>query len=302
VHKKLNYFFIIAFVAGGMLSFAWADSALPIQAIKITTKTDPVRVGDLLPYSLAEGVGSHVDSQSGGIGKGFSLTKNGEQNYFVPLVPGAIQVPALEILNDAEVPVAQSEPFSIQVESAIPEAERQKPEAAPPIGPMSLALPPWLQSVVGFGILAILGLIVYFIIRRVKRRASRLLKKILPAKAPDVVALEALKQLEKKGAFTQGKHKVLFFGLSEILKAYLGARFHFDAVESTTAEMLEVLRSKIGTPGLSSSFVQEIQDLYEVLDRVKFTDFVPDPEMSRSQFNRAQKIVVSSREVKLEIR
>lgn len=276
--------------------------SFPTQAITVSSAKGAVRVGDLLPYALAAGAGTHVDSKSGGIGKGFKFLKNGGNYYFVPLVPGELSVPALPILDDAEVQVAVSDSFSVQVESAIPEAERQKPEPAPAIGVKDLPFPAWIQSLFGFSILAMIGVIIYFAIRWSKRRAAKLLKSVRRSKNPDQVALEALARLEKKGTFQAGKHKVLHFGISEILKAYLSDRFQIDAVESTTNEMLEAMRSKHGIRGLHSTFISQVADCFTSLDLVKFTDYVPKDSESRAQFDLAKKIIFESREVKSEVR
>jgi hypothetical protein len=274
----------------------------PVQGITITAKEGQTRVGDLLPYQLDQGPATHVDSKTGGIGKGFSFLKNGGRYYFIPLIAGEIQVPALPLLDDNETLVSRSDPFSIKVESSIPEAERQNPEPAPAIGPMDLPFPAWLQSLVGFGVLVLVGGIVYLIYRVIKKRATRILKKILPIQPADVIALEALTQLEKKGLFAPGRHKALHFGISEIVKTYLGARFSFDATESTTAEMLESLKAKQGLQGLSQERVEEVTQLFAVLDLVKFTDHVPSLDLSRAQYEFAKKIVLMSREVKVEVR
>ena len=52
------------------------------------------------------------------------------------------------------------------------------------------------------------------------------------------MALEELSQLEKKGLIAKGIYKEHYFGLSEIFRRYLERRFHFQAVEKTTEELL----------------------------------------------------------------
>lgn len=73
-----------------------------------------------------------------------------------------------------------------------------------------------------------------------------------PAKPPEpahVRARAALDALAAQNLPGQGRVKEFYFRLSEIIRGYLGELYAFDALESTTPELLEALRTR-HTPGL----------------------------------------------------
>ena len=63
-------------------------------------------------------------------------------------------------------------------------------------------------------------------------------------------AREALDALRAEDLPGKGRVREFYFRLSEIVRGYLGERYGFDALESTTPELLESLR-RLHTPGLA---------------------------------------------------
>jgi hypothetical protein len=78
--------------------------------------------------------------------------------------------------------------------------------------------------------------------------------------------LAALDQLRKKDLPSQGRAREFYFDLSEILRAYLGERYGFEALECTSAELMEAA-ARLQAPGLPR---QELAGFVQRSDLVKF--------------------------------
>ena len=93
-----------------------------------------------------------------------------------------------------------------------------------------------------------------------------------PKLREDEEALARLEKLEREAWVEKDELKKHYFGVSETLKHYIERRFSFKAAEQTTREMLVNLSST----GVSDESVRELFQLFEALDRVKFTDYRPE--------------------------
>lgn len=96
---------------------------------------------------------------------------------------------------------------------------------------------------------ALLALALVFVLLRFWRRRRR-----AASAEPVRVSLfdrteQALQQLREEQLAEKGKVREFYFRLSEIVRAYLGERLQFDALECTTPELLEALRAR-PLPGL----------------------------------------------------
>lgn len=96
-----------------------------------------------------------------------------------------------------------------------------------------------------------------------------------PPRPPWEVALEELSQVRRDNLIAQGRLAEHFDRVSDTVRKYLGARFGFDGLESTTAETLRCLRSSSVPVELLSS----IDVLLAEADLVKFARRNPtEPE------------------------
>lgn len=93
----------------------------------------------------------------------------------------------------------------------------------------------------------------------------------LPRLPPAEEAIQRLVQLERDQLVARGEKQAYFFRLSEIARDYLGRRYGFDALESTTGELLDELRKR-STPGLR---FDDLTDFLESADLVKFARIEP---------------------------
>lgn len=133
------------------------------------------------------------------------------------------------------------------------------------------------------------ALLFYFGARWWKRRALRPLPPP-PPRAPWVLALERLDTLRLGRAeqLERGESVEWADGLSDALREYLGARFGFEGLESTTDEILDHLRTTRLGPDLS---VHEVASLLQNTDLVKFAKAPFDDEASKALLSSAYRIV-----------
>lgn len=123
-----------------------------------------------------------------------------------------------------------------------------------------------------------------------------------PPRPPWEVALEKLDEVRHAGLLDAKRYAEYFDRVSDAVRGYLGARFGFDGLESTTDEILTALRTHAGgyirlepdlpndgpTPGISISVI--VRFLGEC-DLVKFANLTPTPEQCENALEVGERIV-----------
>jgi hypothetical protein len=267
---------------------------------------NPIRVGDKLELKItaAEGIpqGSRLETpfdESTLAEQGLDITLQEElAALVVPIKPGSLTIPALVIKDPSGATVGRTYPQVIQVVSVIaaddPKAQ-QPVELKPPVG---LKFPWLIAAVIGLAALLLLAAGIHALVRWSRKRRALAQAAIPPAppRPEDELALEALAAIEKQGLVAIGKHKAHYFGISEVMKKYVGARYGFDALESTTYELIRTLEErKAGSPQILDGY----DSLFQRLDQVKFTDHVPGEAEARAALDDARKLVLATRKPKV---
>lgn len=103
-------------------------------------------------------------------------------------------------------------------------------------------------------------------------------KTLLPVKTEPVrpaheIALEALRRLRESDLLAAGKIKTYYVELSEIVRRYIENRYFVPALEQTTGELMDNLK----TVALEAGPRATLQDLLERSDLVKFAKYEPTP-------------------------
>ncbi len=131
-----------------------------------------------------------------------------------------------------------------------------------------------------------LGALLAFLISRWLRRA-RPLPPPPPPRPPWELALEALARVRGKGLLERGLTTQHFAEVSLAVREYLGSRFGFDGLESTTREILEQLQREPPP----AEILEEIERLLRRADLVKFANLTPEAAECEVAFERAEHIV-----------
>ena len=153
--------------------------------------------------------------------------------------------------------------------------------------------PVWVRSfrLLGYVALAIAAAgLLYFLVRWLRRRAQR--PAALPPPLPlDARTLLALSDLGAQGLPAQGRIREFHFQLSEILRGYLGERFTVDALECTSAELLQRLQ-RVHAVGLP---LTDLARFLQESDFIKYARADATPASCDAALRFAQELVQKTR-------
>jgi len=125
-------------------------------------------------------------------------------------------------------------------------------------------------------------------------------KTLLPAKAEPVrpaheIALAALRQLRESDLLATGKIKAYYSELSEIIRRYIEGRYFVPALEQTTGELMDNLK----TVALEARPRAMLQGLLARSDLVKFAKYEPTPGDHDRAWQLAESFVETTKLVML---
>lgn len=132
---------------------------------------------------------------------------------------------------------------------------------------------PWI-----IGILAVLLLmaLAYYIVKRI-RESKSLIPFAQPEKPklpPYEQAIKELDEIKQSKLWQQGKEKEYFTSITDTLRRYLVDRFGINAMEKTSAEILDSVK---GIDEIVPAF-EKLEQVLKLADFVKFAKFRPLPD------------------------
>ena len=230
-----------------------------------------------------ERAGFFLAHPDGGAGASLNVLPKGERattTLKVPLVPlppepgrHELTLPSLPIAvarASGEVITLCTKPHAIQIEDPIANSPDPKP-LGNPLPRRQLEEWTTLKHVTVAALAAlIVGALVAFLVGRWLRRPKPT-PPPPPPRPPWEVALEELFDTRHAGLIKTERYAEHFDRVSDCVRKYLGARFGFDGLESTTREMLAVLRN-VKPP---IDVLQEIERFLRQADLVKFARLTP---------------------------
>ena len=151
-----------------------------------------------------------------------------------------------------------------------------------------------------YGVIAliILALLVWYIVWYVRNKWQGAARVVMPAPKlpPHVVAIKALDELRNRKLWQNGKHKLYYSSLTEILRLYIEGRWDVGALEMTTPEIIDALRDVDMNRDSRSNLVE----ILLTADMVKFAKAMPDAEENENLFNYAYYFVENTKSVATE--
>ncbi len=215
-----------------------------------------------------------------------------------PLAPGSLELPPLMVADASGKTLGRTQPIQVPVRSSIErkepapgESPPAAPEAAPALPPVSLEKPfvvKWGAALLG-ALLALAVVSVVFVVARARRRRppvelfSEVPSSNDSARTAEALAIDSLKKLEAMKWIDAREYRKHSFAASRILRRYLGARYSFDAEESTTAEILAALSASAPlSSDLRGERVAHLKSLLEEMDRVKYAGGEPSEDLIRA--------------------
>ena len=137
-------------------------------------------------------------------------------------------------------------------------------------------------------ILLLLAIILYVVFR--KKKKKEVVKVYI---APIQEALQRLKELDEKQLLQQNKIKAYYTELTDIVRTYIEKDISIPALESTTNELIETIIdfNESSNLGISKETIQQLKEVLQGADLVKFAKSKPIIEEIRSDRNVVEEIL-----------
>lgn len=262
--------------------------ALSLTVTAVSSRMTPVNLPaqlDLAPFSILEKTEAEKDLGDGRISRTFTLKVAAYE-------PGELTIPAVEVtyLGAGGAPrTVRTAPVAVKIRSVIAnEPEPQLKENAAPVVVMEENRVP-LYVTAGLGAAALGAFVALIIRRRMRNRVN--VRPEPPARPAHELALLRLDRLGA-GGFEEGADlRPFYFELSETIRAYLGGRYGFDGLESTTEELL----FELGRHLKREVLLVEVNGWLSSTDLVKFAKISPTVMEARGALEAAFRLVESTR-------
>lgn len=152
-----------------------------------------------------------------------------------------------------------------------------------------IKLSDWIHYVlIPLAILLAIGLIIFLItrIKRKKRAAVPVLEKkvFVPA---HIIAYKKIMALQEKELWQKGKIKPYYSEISYIAREYLENRYHINALESVTHEIIPELKEK----GIQEQLQQQFIKTLRTADMVKFAKVKPSEDTHHSVIEQLKEFI-----------
>jgi len=232
----------------------------------------------------------------------------------LPLVPlpekpgrSALVVPPLPVAvarANGEIATVCTQPHVTVVDDPTANTPDAAPKPNPPPEPQR---EDWtaLRRAVQWGALGIVvGALVAFFIYRIVTRPKPA-PPPPPPRPPWEIALEQLAAVRSAGLVDAKREAEFFDRVSDAVRGYLGARFGFDGLESTTDEIVKILKSKSreilhassqasAPQPLGRTIIDDIRSFLASADLVKFANLKPEPDQCIAALATGEHIVRST--------
>jgi len=205
--------------------------------------------------------------------------KPGRNAMLLPPVPIAVARASGEVVTVCTLP------HEIVVEDPIANDPDPKVKPNPEPRPQREEWVAAKQAAAAAAVGAVLALVAAWLLRRWRRRP-----KVVPApppRLPWVVAMEELAALKRSSLLAEGRTDELFDRVSDCVRKYLGARYGFDGLETTSDEMRALLR-RVRPP---VAVLPEIGEFLGDCDLVKFARVQPTEQDCVEALKRGETIV-----------
>jgi hypothetical protein len=281
-----------------VVSHGRGERVLP-HGLELQRESDAARAlngaGFLLPDQDA-GAGATLSSTDAEPTAGAAQAGRMRTTLDLPLValpkePGrhTLTLPPLPIVvarANGDVVTLCTRPHSLVVD----DPTASTPHAVPKLNPPPRAQrEEWvaLERALSYGAAGVvLGAIALWLVRLWKRR-PKIAPPPPPPRVPWEVALERLDEARHAGLLETQRFSDFFDRVNDAVRQYLGARFGFDGLESTTDETLTAL----GRLPHFSLPIGEVRGFLQHCDLVKFADLTPTHEECQRALVEAERVV-----------
>jgi len=209
----------------------------------------------------------------------------------LPPEPGrhVLVLPALPVAvarANGELMTLCTRPHQVMIDDATASTPNAEPRPNPPPRPQREEWVALERALAYAGGGVVVGSIVAYLLYRWSKRPKKL-PPPPPPRPPWEVALEQFDEIRHAGLLEVGRQGEYFDRVSDTLRRYLGARYGFDGLESTTDEVLRALQRST----LVGVTMPELVELLQECDLVKFAKLEPSPEDCRKVLLQGEHVV-----------
>ncbi len=133
---------------------------------------------------------------------------------------------------------------------------------------------------------------IMYLLAKQGRKLSDIFKPA-PLPPPHVEAISALEELNNQKLWQNNKYKDYYTGITDILRRYISRRYSISAMEMTSDEIIEAIKSM----DLPSKNRMDLTSLLRDADLVKFAKATPDTEENESSYHKAYYFVEETKVV-----
>ena len=280
--RKVIYILLLSNFAFAQTATLDSNTILIGQQINftITNKVTSTKIWPTYNEFLVEGIeiikASKIDTTEGVITQEFVITAWDSGSYFIPPIAFSENSKTQALLLNVQTIILAEDAELKDIKQPIEE----------PIGWSDIW--PWLLGIL------ILSLIIFIVKKYIfnKNKQSIIVKpKVIIA--ADISALKELNALEKAKIWQEGNVKEYHSQLSEIIRRYTENRFQFIALELTTDEILQELKSI-----LSDDQLNNLSTLLQRADLAKFAKSKPIDTENMESMVLAKGFVNATKQIK----
>lgn len=218
-------------------------------------------------------------------GKRFSLIKEYALTQFDS---GHYTIPIQKVLVGDKVFFTDS--LKVEIRDVLVDTTKQKMYEIKPLVEVEAKFAiDWKKWILWIGgILLVLGIITFFVLRKKKRAANK--ENELP---PYERAILALRKIDESHLLEQDSHKEYYSQLSDTARKYIDEEVYDHAMESTTDELITRLDEEIksGHLNLDKATIEELKKVLKTADMAKFAKSKPDVITAKADRNVIEQVI-----------
>lgn len=147
------------------------------------------------------------------------------------------------------------------------------------------------------GIVVLLSALVFLIILIVRRRRNHLplFGPVRPKDPPHIAALKVLEDIRARELWKKQKAKSYYTLLTDTIRVYLRDRWGIQAMEKTSAEMMEaLLQVEAEDSLLTEKIIGELGQMFSTGDLAKFAKYTPSDSENEESLRQAIRFVTET--------
>lgn len=305
IKKRNTYVLQLVFFFLFLVPFSWAAQS----KISISSSVDKatIYIGDLITYSVNITHDEDVEVILPSLGENLGGFEIRDYHEFDPrkendkIVHQVDYIISTFDVGDYEIPpisvgykvppdtvekILKTESIKIVVESMKPSEDGDIKEIKPPWEISYNWKPVLVIGIIAlFVILFVIALI--YVVRKRKKGETIIPKKLEPPRPPHEIAYEELQRLKDSDFLETGKIKLFYSEISDIIRRYVEGRYQIIAMEMTTTEVLDQLR----TTEIEGNHFELFVRFLESCDLVKFAKYIPGDNENEDIMKLAIQIV-----------